>query len=276
MCREGKREKREENDHQPKIGLALGAGGARGFAHIGVLKILEEHRIPIHYIAGSSIGALIGSLFSAGHSAVQLQKLVTHFPQKYWLDYTFSKLGLLEGAKIKEVIRLLTKQKRIEELPIPTAIVATNLNRGTRKIFTTGSIADAVRASISIPGIFVPEKINGEYYIDGGVTDRIPVTVVKEMGADIIIAVDVSHQAVVYPTTSIFDVIFQAIDIMGREVLKQQVVHTDVLLKPPVGQYSTTMFAKADEIIRLGEEYTRREIAQIMDCIQYWEGENRE
>lgn len=241
-------------------------------AHIGVLKILEEHRLPVHYMAGSSIGALIGSLYAAGHSGIQLEKLVTHFPQKYWLDYTFPKLGFLEGAKIKEVIRLLTKNKRIEELSIPLAIVATNLNRGTRKIFTTGPVAEAVRASISIPGIFVPEKMNGEYYVDGGVMDRIPVSVVKEMGADFIIAVDVSQQAALYPTTTIFDVIFQAIDIMGREMLKQQVVHADVLLKPPVGQFSTTMFNQAEEIIRVGEEYTRSKIGLIMEGIQKWKG----
>lgn len=258
-----------------KIGLALGSGGARGLAHIGILKILTEHSIPIDYIAGSSIGALIGSLHCVGHTSEQMTQFITRFPQKYWLDYTVPKMGFITGDKIKEIIRLLTKQKNLEDLAIPLSIVATNLRKGERRVFTEGPIAEAVRASLSIPGIFVPEKIDGEYYIDGGVIDRVPVSVVKEMGADLVIAVDVSYYESTSPITSIFEVIAQTIDIMEREILNQRMIYADIMLRPEVGHYSTTMFSRVSEIIEAGEKSTQQAIPQIEALIQEWRGKKQ-
>lgn len=239
---------------EPKVGLALGSGGARGLAHIGILKVFEEHDIPVHIIAGSSMGSLVGGLYALGHSPVQMKKLTAYFPQKLWVDYTVPKMGLVAGEKLKEIIRLLTKNKKIEEAGIPLAIVATHLEKGKRKVFRKGPMAEAIRASVSIPGIFVPANIDGELFVDGGVIDRVPVSVVKDMGADIVIAVDVSYFESTSPIRSIFDVIAQTIDIMEREILEQRMIEADLILRPKVGHYSTTMFTKVDEIIEEGEK----------------------
>ncbi len=255
----------------PKIGLALGAGGARGFAHIGVLQTLEEHGIEIHCLAGSSMGALIGSLYAVGHSPERMRKFINHFPHKYWMDYKVSKMGLMAGDKVKELVRLLTKDKRIEEADKPLAIVATQLEKGERAVFRTGSIAEAVRASISIPGIFEPAVIDGQYYIDGAVIDRIPVSILKEMEADLIIAVDVSFlETEFHPVTSMFDVIAKTIDIMEREILRYRILEADVLIRPNVGSYSSTMYDKAEEMIQEGERAARAAIPEIRKAIQVW------
>lgn len=256
--------------NSPTIGLALGSGGARGFAHISVLSVLEAHNIPLHVVAGSSIGALVGSLYCVGHSPEQIQKLSRHFPLKYWIDYTVPKMGLIAGDKLKEVIRILTKGKMIEDLETPLSIVATNIEKGERKVFNRGPIAEAVRASVSIPGIFVPEKIDGEYYVDGGVIDRVPVSVVKEMGADLVIAVDVSFHETKQKISSIFDVIAQTIDVMEREILHHRILEADILIRPNVGHYSTTGFAHTERILQEGETAARAAVPQILAAIEQW------
>lgn len=255
---------------RPKIGLAFGSGGARGMAHIGIVKILEEHSIPIDYIAGSSIGSLVGSLYCVGHTPDQIKKFTTHFPQKYWLDYTVPKMGFIAGDKLKEIIRLLSKNMKIEDTIIPLSIVATNLVKGERRVFTTGPIAEAVRASISIPGIFVPEKIDGDLYVDGGVIDRVPVSVVKEMGADLVIAVDVSFFEASTEVSSIFDVIAKSIDVMEREILRFRMLDADLMLRPKVGHYSTNKFTEVVHIIDEGERAALEMIPNIKKMIQEW------
>jgi len=258
------------DSHRPKIGLALGSGGARGFAHIGILKVLEQNNIPIDYIAGSSIGALVASLYGVGHSPESIQKYITYFPQKFWLDYTVPKMGFVAGDKIKELIRMFTKKKNIEEAHIPLAIVATNLKKGERKVFSSGPIAEAVRASISIPGIFVPEEIDGEYYIDGGVIDRVPVSVVKDMGADLVIAVDVSYYEAEHEVSSIFDVIAQTIDIMEREILRYRMLHADLMIRPKVGHWGANTFNGSEEMIIEGEKAAIDVLPSIQRMIEEW------
>jgi NTE family protein len=156
---------------KPKVGLALGSGGARGFAHLGVLKAFQEEGIPIDMIAGSSMGALVGCFYGVGHNMDDLYKLSTAFRRKYYLDFTVPKMGFIAGKRIKQFIRLFTHGKNIEDLILPVAVVATDLTDGERVVFYEGPIAEAVRASISIPGIFVPEKINGRLLVDGGERD---------------------------------------------------------------------------------------------------------
>ncbi len=246
------------------VGLALGSGGARGLAHIGVLKVFERHQIPVDYIAGSSMGSLIGSLFASGIEPAMLEKLALNLKRKYWLDFTVPGMGFVNGEKIKEIIRLLTKNQCIEDLNIPLAIVATDIEARERVIFKKDSIADAVRASISIPGIFVPERLDGKLLIDGGVIERVPISVVKEMGADVVIAVDVvqSNQYNVRIST-IFDVIAQTIDVMEQEIFRHRKSHADIMICPNVGKYSVTSFTNIDEIILEGERAAEEQIEHI-------------
>jgi NTE family protein len=258
----------------PKIGLALGSGGARGFAHVGVLKVLQEANIKIEYIAGSSMGALIGSLYGVGHTLDDMYKMSKLFNRKFYMDYTIPKMGLLSGKKLYQLIHLITHGKNLEELSPKMSVVATDLLRGEKVIIESGLIAEAVRASISIPGIFVPVKKQGRLLVDGGVIDRVPVSVVKDMGADVTIAVDISHFHTEPNVTSIFDVISQSIDIMQREMVKQIEITADVVIRPMVEQFSATAYKNVEEIIRIGEEETIKKLPLIHEAIDKWRDYN--
>ncbi|MFT8320348.1 MAG: patatin-like phospholipase family protein [Bacillus sp. (in: firmicutes)] len=255
----------------PRIGLALGSGGARGLAHLGVIKVLREENIPIDFIAGSSIGAIVASLYGAGLDVERLYDLSKFFKRKYFLDFTVPKMGFIAGNKVKELIRLFTFGKNIEELDIPVAIVAADLLTGEKVVFTKGPIAEAVRASISIPGIFVPEKIDGRLLVDGGVIDRIPVSVVKEMGADFIIAVDVANVKITTEVTSIFDVIMRSLDIMQMELVNNREIASDFMIRPHVEMYNSKAFTNLERIIELGEKETKKHLPDIKKRIAEWE-----
>lgn len=257
---------------KPKIGLALGSGGARGFAHLGVLKVLYNAGIRVDMIAGSSMGALIGSFYASGLSIDEMYKIALAFKRKYFLDFTIPKMGFIAGKRVKELIHLFTKGKNIEELDIPLAIVATDLYEGKKVIFKKGLVADAVRASIAIPGIFVPEKINGKLLVDGGVIDRVPVSVVKDMGADIVIAVDVSNVKKTKEITSIFDVILQSLDIMQDELVFHSEIASDIMIRPSVEQYSSREFSNIKEIIEIGEQEAEKHLVNIDKLIANWKG----
>lgn len=260
----------------PKVGLALGSGGARGFAHLGVIKVLKEEGIPIDLIAGSSMGALVASFYGAGLDVDRLYKLSRVFKRKYYLDFTVPKMGFIAGKRVKELIRIFTHGKMIEELDIPIGIVATDLVSGEKVVFKKGPVAEAVRASIAIPGIFVPEKLDGRLFVDGGVVDRIPVSVAKEMGADIVVAVDVSHVKFNSDITSIFDVIIQSIDIMQMELVANREVASDVMIRPRVEMYDSKAFKNIEEIITIGEEEAKKHIERIKQCIEQWKESHTE
>lgn len=255
---------------RPKVGLALGSGGARGFAHLGVIKALREAEIPIDMIAGSSMGSMVGCFYATGIEIDRLYKLSKAFKRKYYLDFTVPKMGFIAGKRIKEFIRIFTHGKELQDLNIPMAVVATDLVRGEKVVFTEGPIAEAVRASIAIPGIFTPEKVNGRLLIDGGVIDRVPVSVVKEMGADVIIGVDVSHVNKNAEITSIYDVIMQSLDIMQMELVENRELASDILLRPRAETYSSKAFTNIDEIIYVGEEETRQQLTKIKQVIEQW------
>ncbi|MCD5322571.1 MULTISPECIES: patatin-like phospholipase family protein [Pontibacillus] len=255
---------------RPVIGLALGSGGARGFAHLGVLKALHDAGIQVDLIAGSSMGALVGSLYCAGQDMDQLYKLARTFKRKYYLDFTVPKMGFIQGKRIKEYISLFTHRKNIEDLKIPFAVIATDLKTGEKVIFKEGNTANAVRASISIPGIFVPEKIGDRLLVDGGVVDRVPISVAREMGADIVIGVDCAHFDGSNEVQSIYDVIIQSIEIMQEELLSQIDLNADFMLKPDIKKYSSRAFTDIEEIVNEGEKEANLHIKSIRTYIEHW------
>ena len=257
---------------EPKVGLALGSGGARGFAHIGVLKVLKEEAIPIHCIAGSSMGSLVGTIFAVHQNPHLMEKVATYLKPKHWVDFTVPKMGLIAGEKISELIRILTHGKRLEELSIPVAVVATDLETGKEVIFTEGPIDKAVRASVAIPGIFNPVVEDGRVLVDGGVVTRVPITTLKELGADLIIAVDVVAEVPKIEIKSLFDVISQTIDVMERQLYKTQTGHADMFIQPKVGHISSTDYTKAAECIAAGEQAAREKIDEIRRLLQSWPG----
>ncbi len=211
----------------PTIGLALGSGGLRGLAHIGVLKVLEREGIPVNYIAGCSIGSLIGSLYAAGLDSETIFKLAKNLKRRHWIDFVIPKMGLVAGDRTLETVRLLTQRKHFDELAIPLAVVAADLNTGQEVVFRDGEVAHAVRASISVPGVFVPYNYDGRLLVDGAVVNPTPMDIVHSMGADIVIAVDLVPTGDVAAFANIFDVIIQTIDITRRRT------HLPQLLRPP-------------------------------------------
>lgn len=251
----------------PKIGLALGSGGLRGIAHIGVLKVLKTHHIPIDYIAGCSIGSLIGALYASGLDPEIMLKLAQNLKKRHWLDFVIPQMGIVSGERALATIRLLTRQKNFSELKIPLAVVATELNSGREFVFTEGDVAQAVRASISVPGIFIPFAINDNLFIDGAVLNPTPVDIVRNMGADIVIAVDLAHAGTICNITNMFDVIIQAIDIMERELCKHRQHHCNILIQPDVGNFPPSSFAMMDECALAGERAAEAVIPQIKELM---------
>ena len=182
----------------PKIGLALGSGSARGWAHIGVIQALEEAGINVDYVAGTSIGALVGAAYAAGNIDV-LRDIALQLNWKqifYFFDIVFPKSGLIDGKKIADFIRNNMQERNIEELSLPFRAVSTDLAKGCEVVIHEGDIVEAIRASISIPGIFTPVMKNELVLIDGGLVNPVPVSTVREMGADFVIAVDLNHDII--------------------------------------------------------------------------------
>lgn len=177
------------------VGLALGGGGARGWSHIGVLRALEDHHIPIHYIAGTSIGALVGAIYVKDelHQLEAFSEEIDTSTLLSLMDVSFPGLGLIDGREIRQFLAGYLVDAKIEDGSIPFQCVATNFLSKEEVVFASGPMVDAVRASISMPGIFVPPKHNGSYLVDGGVVNPVPVNVVKRMGADVVIAVNLNR-----------------------------------------------------------------------------------
>lgn len=254
----------------PAIGLALGSGGARGFAHIGVLRTLHEAGINIQYLAGSSMGALVASMHGVGHSIETMESFAKLFKRKYYLDFTVSRQGLVAGRKIESLIRLLAKRMKLEELEPAVQVVATDLLAGERVVIKQGDVAKAVRASMSIPGVFVPVQFNGRTLIDGGVVERVPVSVVREMGADIVLAVDVSFFRSTLESPSIHEIVMQTMDIMGRELARKQESGADLLIRPIIRHSSPLDFSETDLLIEQGAEACKQQLPMIRKLIDQW------
>lgn len=237
-----------------KIGIALGAGGAKGLAHIGVLQVLKRENIPLDIIAGSSMGAAVGAAVAAGNDLDFLARLAVRFNHSLFVDVTIPRMGLMKGDKALEIIRLLTHNKNFDELAFPLAVTATDIERGERIVFREGNVALAVRASISIPGIFKPLRINDRLLVDGAVLERVPIMMVKDMGADFTIGVDVKACCPAkINIKNIYEVIMQSIDILEKEACKQYLDPADVMITPDMSHIGTLDFTRTAECIRAGQ-----------------------
>lgn len=245
------------------LGLALGAGSVRGLAHIGLLKTLEEEGIEVDYIAGTSSGSLVGGLYAAGINLKGLSRLVCNLSWDHITDLAFPKMGFISGKRIEELLKLLSKGKRIEELDIPFQAVACDLEMGEEVLLDRGPLYAAIRASISIPGIYVPYRLNGRLLVDGGVLNRVPADVVRDMGAQCVIACDVSFQLEKNRLTNILDVILQTFDIMERSIQEKKILEADIVIRPAVDDISSMDLGKAGECIEMGAQATRVVLPEI-------------
>ena len=234
------------------ITLALSSGGARGFSHVGVLKCLERHHVPVLGIAGSSMGGLVGALYCTGYTAGMLEELALSLRKSQWIDFTVSKMGLVRGQKLLGLLNTLTRGRRFEDCQPPLKMVAVDIERGEEVILDQGSVAEAVRATTSIPGIFSPYIKDGRVLVDGGVLNRVPVELARTLADAPVVAVDVGID--MSPVVkSVFDILFQAFDVMARELKHYKPVVADVLIEPRLSNARNAQFTKVDQFIRAGE-----------------------
>ncbi|MBM7623804.1 patatin-like phospholipase family protein [Sporohalobacter salinus] len=256
---------------KPTIGLALGAGAAKGIAHIGVLQALKEENVNIDYLAGTSIGSMIGGFYAAGLDLEWLESIAYQINWDLLTDLTVPRKGLIAGDKVKEFVQLLTKSKKFSDLDIPFAAVATDIEKGEEIVLQEGLVAEAIRASTSIPGVYVPYQIGDRLLVDGAILNRVPVNVVQNLGADIIIGVDVSFDFQGNEVNNIFDVILTSIRIMEQEVYNTRIIETDVLIKPEVGHIAPQDLDRAEECVAAGIEAAQKALPRIRESIERWE-----
>jgi NTE family protein len=251
----------------PQIVLALGGGGARGFAHIGVLQVLSEAGIGISGIVGTSMGALIGGTYAVGTDLYYLGQLVEYLGWEDLIDLRLPRLGLIDGVKVQTLIDLLTKGRRFEELSLKYWAVATDLFSGEEVIFKEGPLAPAIRASISIPGVFNPVELDGRIMVDGAVVAGVPVSIAKQMAPDITIAVNVGFDHTQHQVNSIFDVMSKVLDIMGNRLDDSQMGLADLTIVPQLGNIGTLHFQRARECVATGREAAEKLLPQLQAMI---------
>ncbi|MEW6002629.1 MAG: patatin-like phospholipase family protein [Nitrospirota bacterium] len=258
-----------------KIALVLGAGASKGFAHIGVLKVLESNKIPIHMIIGTSVGSFVGSLYAYGYNAFQLQKMSFTIEKGDIIDLTIPDSGFIRGEKLEEYINRTLNNTPMEKLSIPFYAVTTDIQTGQEVIFGKGNTGTAVRASCSIPGIFRPVKIHDKIYVDGGVVSPVAVDAAKKFGADIVIAVDISGGVDTTPPENTLETILQSIGIMYSKLASIQLSKADVVIKPKVGYIGSSDFSKRHEAVLEGEKAALETLPYIKKIIEHLKTEGR-
>jgi len=252
---------------RPTIGIALGSGAAKGYAHIGVLEVLEQANIPIDIIVGSSIGSLIGALYASGIDPVTIEKLARKIRRRQWVDLVIPKMGLIAGNKIEAILDLLTKSKDFNELDTTLGVMVTDLELKKSMMITEGNVAQAVRASIAIPGIFCPVKINNRTFVDGGVLQRLPGRETRLLGADFVIGVELGfnkNSAI----RNIYDILLETFDVMGREIQGLKGYDCDVVITPELSDIDPLTFNQVEQCILEGRKATEKVLPQILDRIE--------
>ncbi len=258
-----------------RIALVLGAGASRGFAHIGVLKVLESNKIPIHLIVGTSMGSVIGSLYAYGNDAFQLQKMSFSIEKGDIFDYTLPDNGFIKGEKLEEFINRNLKNTPIEKLKVPFYAVSADIQSGGEVVFGRGNTGTAVRASCSIPGIFRPVKIGDRMYVDGGIVSPVAVEAARRHGADFVIAVDVSSGAGYGLPENTIETILQSVSIMYSKLASLQLSKADIVIRPRVGSIASDDFSKRHEAILEGEKAALEVLPQIMSLVARLRQEGR-
>lgn len=237
-----------------KIGLALGGGAAKGFAHIGVIKMLEASGIHPDVVAGTSAGSVVGALYASGMDAFALQETAFGLDEAKIRDVRLFSGGLVQGQALQDYVNQLLHHQSIEQLKIPFAAVATQLETGQRTVFVRGNTGQAVRASSSIPGVFEPAEIHGKHYVDGGVVSPIPVDAARQLGADFVIAVDISTKPSGSNPQGLVNIVGQTIAIMGQQLGTQEIARADVVIRPNISGIGPTDFEQKNQAILEGEK----------------------
>ena len=254
----------------PKIALVLGGGAARGFAHIGVIKTLEAHGIVPDMVVGTSAGSVVGALYAGGYGGFDLQKVAFQLDQDSVGDFAMPDRGFIKGEQLQNYLNKALRNRPIESLNKPFAAVATELQSGEMMIFRRGNTGMAVRASSSVPGVFQPVNVGGREYVDGGLVSPVPVKAARGMGADIVIAVDISSKPKHAKIKDTLDILLQTFNIMGQGISRYEMTEADVVIQPNIGAMGSTEFEQKHTAIMEGERAALAALPLIRAKIQKW------
>ena len=238
----------------PKIALVLGGGAARGFAHIGVIKSLEAQGIVPDIVVGTSAGSVVGALYASGMNGFELQNLALQMEEDMVADWTLPNRGVLKGEALQDFINQRVKNLTIQKMPKPLGVVATDLQSGELVLFRRGDTGIAVRASSAVPGLFQPVEISGRDYVDGGLASPVPAQSARSMGADFVIAVDISNVSRREKLTGTLDVLLQTFAVMGHAISRHELEDADVVIRPQTATVSSTDFEGRHLAILEGEK----------------------
>jgi len=254
-------------DRHVKIGLALGGGAARGFAHIGVIKALESQGIVPDIVVGTSAGSLVGALYAAGNNGFALHRMALEMDEATISDWSvplFAKAsGVLKGEALQNYVSKAVNNLPIEKLRIPFGAVATDLRNGQPILFRRGNTGTAVRASSAVPSVFQPVKIGDRFYVDGGLVSPVPVRFAREMGADFVIAVNISAQPDAQPANSSLDILLQTFAIMGQSINHYELREADIVIQPRLGTMKGNDFPGRNAAILAGEQAASLVMAEL-------------
>ena len=258
-----------------KVGLALGSGGSWGLAHIGVLKVLEENDIPIDYIAGSSMGAIIGAMYALNPNIKELEEKALSLTKKDFaklLDLNIPKTSLIKGNKIRRFLEELIRDKYFSDTKIPLKIIATDLESGKEIVINKGKLVDAIMASISIPGIFPPIRLQEGLLVDGGLINATPTNVVKEMGSDVVIGVDLTMKSKIeLKEPNIYQILMRSYEILRTQSTKFNIDESDrklLIIKPDITKPRSFKFYEIQKFIDEGERVARKALPKIKKLIK--------
>ena len=248
-----------------KLGLALGGGAARGFAHIGVLQVLEEEGIKPQMVVGTSAGSVVASFYASGKTGQQLQWLADTMDESQFTDWAnpFTGRGMLRGEALGKYINSQLNGMKIEDMKLPLGIVATDLRTGDGVLFRRGDVATAVRASSAVPSVFEPVRIAGKDYVDGGLVSPVPVRYAKQMGADLVLAIDISSRPEDAKTSDMLKVLLQTFSIMGKSISQLELVQADVVVRPALPDIGSTEFSARKKSIEAGRAAMKQALPQL-------------
>lgn len=246
----------------------LGGGGTRGFSHVGVIKILEAQGITPDIIVGTSVGAAVGALYAAGYTGLQLQEISLPMQRESVTSWIMPNRGFMSGEPLEQFINRMVKQQPIEKLQRTFAAVAADLNNGEEVVFRTGDAGQAVRASCSVPGVFQPTEIQGKSYVDGGLVKPVAASVARALGADIVIAVNISNLPANNPTKSMLDVLLQTFDIMSGSINRYELEQADVVIRPVTKEIDQTNLSDKHWAILEGEKAGTAALPEIREKLK--------
>jgi NTE family protein len=248
-----------------KIGLALGGGAARGFAHVGVIKALEAQGIVPDIIVGTSAGAVVGALYANGLNGFELQKAALEMDKGNVFDWNVSLRGPLRGEPLRNYISDAVLNRPLEKLRRSFAVVATDLASGEMVLFRSGDTGLAVQASAAVPGVFQPVTISGREYVDGGLSSPVPVRAARRLGADFVIAVDISAKPRDGRFGNTFDMLLQTFAIMGQSISRNELAESNIVIRPATADLSATSLEDRHRAVLEGERAAAAAMAEIKD-----------